>query len=318
MRLFLVWWLPTLLLLYAFASILPDRQADFWGRLTIVSAASHVIVVLGLILYYQSSIADRFEELIENCRHILRGEPLPLQASAKRDELSLLDDLIRGLADKWSKEARTMQFDIEFKAIEYERRRVAKELHDEILPGLSRLTRDIQSQGNSQSTEFLTNELHATVAAFRDLLGELHPVDLEEFGFVSSVNSLCRRYARLTGRFVCFIERVEDCPLSDLQQLCLYRAMQAVLRMFTNSENDILVVSCDRIGDNNVIIVRCVDKRVSSADWLSIEKQEFAAFESWCMMAGATAEIGTIQYRGFPCDLIVSVPVADTECEQTC
>lgn len=304
---------------FCFASILPERQCDFWSKLTIASAATHALVMLAMAVYYQSAVVARIDSLKATCRRILKGEPIAGAApTTSADELAELDLLIRELADKWSREARAMQFDVEFKAIEYERRRVAKELHDEILPGLSRLTRNIESRGSKHTSGKIVDALHSTVAAFRDLLGELHPVDLEEFGLVSSLHSLCRRYARLTGRLVCFIDQVEDFPLTELQELCLYRAMQAVLRMFTNSDNDILIISCDRIEVNNVIIIRCVDKRVSSADWLSVEKSEFAAFEAWCAMAEATTEIGTIQYRGFPCDLIVTIPGASAETDQSC
>lgn len=198
-----------------------------------------------------------------------------------------------------------MHLDLDIHAIERERRRVAKELHDEILPTLARLVRFVQSRNGPRE---LVDELHNTVAAIRDLLGELHPVDLEELGLVPALNNICNRYARLTGLCVVFIERVEECPLSQTQQLCLYRAMQAALRMFSNSENDILLVSYDRFGDSNVITVRCVDKRVSSAEWLSVDKPEFHAFQSWCGVAGAQIYINVQRQDDFPCDLVIVIP----------
>ncbi len=46
----------------------------------------------------------------------------------------------------WSDQARAHKYETEFKLIEQERRRVAKELHDEVLPHLSRLVRTLQSK----------------------------------------------------------------------------------------------------------------------------------------------------------------------------
>lgn len=203
-------------------------------------------------------------------------------------------------SDSW----RSRQFEFEFKAIECERRRVAKDLHDEILPSLVRLIRSIQKH---ERTGPLLDELHSTVAAFRDLLGELHPVELDEFGLVAALTNITSRHARLSGRFIGFIERDEECPLSELQQLAVFRAMQCVLRMFARSENDILIITYDRMATGCVIAVRCVDKRVSSARWLSAEQPEFVMFESWCALSGASAELGTSPAWGFPRDLLLSV-----------
>lgn len=205
-------------------------------------------------------------------------------------------------------EARLGQLYAELRAIEQERRRVAKELHDDVLPALARLIRSVQTQGDESSDRTaLVDSLHEAVAALRDLLGELHPVDLEELGLTPALNNICLRYARLTGLCVVFIERTEDCPLSELQQRCLYRAIQAALRMFSDSENDILIVTHDRLDDYNFVTVKCVDKRVSSADWISVDKSDFDEFEAWCTLAGAAVEIGAPRANGFPYDLIIAV-----------
>lgn len=204
-----------------------------------------------------------------------------------------------------------MPFDIEFRAREKERRRIAKELHDAILPALSRLTRCVQEHGSPNSVDFV-EMLHGTVAAFRDFLGELHPVDLEELGLVAALSNLCARYARLSGLCICFDERVEDYILDRRRQLALYRAMQLVLRLFVASDNDILIVACDQVQDRYVITARCVDKSVAWASWLSPENEGFEDFEDLLSLAGAQSELGTMQYRGFPFDLMISIPAGAT------
>ncbi len=234
-----------------------------------------------------------------------------------QDEYSAINAIIHGLGAQWSQNARAIKFNIEFKAIEDERRRVAKEIHDEVLPLLSRLIRSIQEREDGPSpvgsTRELVDKLHITVAAFRDQLAELHAVDLEEFGLNCALGNMCKRYSRFTGRTIVFSGDDEECTLNEHQQLCCYRAVQTVLRMFATSNNDILILSCSRVEDRTVITIKCVDKRVSSADWL-LESVEFSIFESWCTLAGAQQSFGVKTGEQFPYDVVISIaesPVAN-------
>lgn len=256
-------------------------------------------------------------------------EPTPGEESTtiqhSLDEYSALNALIQDRGAQWSKHARAIKFDVEFKVIEQERQRVAKELHDEILPLLARLIRSVQSNAThsagTQTSNFapptmlpitdesslLVDELHEAVAAFRDLLGELHAVDLVELGLIEALKNLCKRYSRFTGRSILFIEQTDECCLSEHQQLCLYRAIQATLRMFADCDNDILLIRYDRCESETIITARCVDKRVAASDWL-VENHNFDTFESWCRIAGAEVAIDALEYMGdqFPCDLVIS------------
>lgn len=232
-------------------------------------------------------------------------------ASPARDagetDKSAVNARIHDIGARWSAEARAIQFDFEFKAVEQERRRVAKELHDESLPLLARLIRAIQSESMLNANQ-LIDEIHQTISAFRDLLGELHPVDLEELGLVSALDNICNRYVRICGRFVLFFEQTEDCHLTQLQQLCLYRAMQSLLKMFAESQNDMLMINYNRVDGKSVITVRCADKLVSSAEWITSERADFDSFESWCALAGAKVQFDSFGLRDqFPNDIVIVV-----------
>ncbi|MBY0549303.1 MAG: hypothetical protein K2W95_18655 [Candidatus Obscuribacterales bacterium] len=309
-RLCILWSSIAVVILCTYPLILRSAGSNEpWVNLIIAGVASNTAITAAIIAH-QYRLEPQCRALVANARSMTvqrTREPHFITPWFKK-----VDAMVCELKEKWSKDARSLQFDVEFKATESEAKRVAKELHDEILPSLSRLARAVAGAQGHSSGELIA-EVQETIAAFRDLLGELHPVDLEELGLVASINNLCTRYARFTGRLICFSEQVEECPLGEFQQLCVYRALQAALRMFAASDNDILVVSCHRIGKNNVFIMRCVDRRVSSDGWLSPEKREFGSFESWCTMAGAHTEIGTINYAGFPCDLIMTIPMLETE-----
>jgi signal transduction histidine kinase len=165
--------------------------------------------------------------------------------------------------------------------IEEERRRVAKELHDEILPLIARLSRYVQAC-KDESLCTLLNILHKTIADFRDLLSELHPVDLEELGLLSALQTICTRYARQKGFCIIFVPLGDEENVDVLNALCLFRAVQCILKNFCSSQNDILVVTCD-LAESQSITFRCVDKRVESVDWLKpSDESEDSSFRAWC------------------------------------
>lgn len=195
----------------------------------------------------------------------------------------------------------------EFNALEFERKRIAKELHDEVLPTLARLARFMQSQSRFASSTHIANELFRAIAAIRDILAELHPVDLEELGLVAALHNICQRYTRLTGRCLVFIEKIEELELPERQQLYLYRAVQAALRMFCATENDILLLSCEQEDQEAVITIHCVDKQVRSSEWLQESKRDAEIFSSCCSMANARINTGTRMGGEFPLDLIIAV-----------
>jgi len=245
----------------------------------------------------------------------------------------------RHIGARWNAEARMIQFEFEFAAVEAERHRVAKELHDESLPLLARLIRSIQAQTGAASNPdlpgraasnvaesnaaasnsaassaaasscaALVDEVHQSISAFRDLLGELHPVDLEELGLLPAIDNICKRYMRRCGRLILFFEQAEECQVSRLQQLCVYRAIQALLKMFVESENDMLMIRYQRINEQSVITIRCADKLVSSAQWITAERADFDAFEAWCSLGGATVQLDSLGARDqFPNDLVISI-----------
>ena len=230
----------------------------------------------------------------------------------EKNEFSALNTLIQDRSKRWSNKARAIKFDIEFKSVEQERKRVAKEIHDEILPQLARLIRSIQSSELDNAVTALVEELHITVSAFRDLLADLHPVDLEELGLIASLQNICKRQARLHQRSINFVQQAEECNLSSIQQLYLYRAVQTALRLFTNSENDLLVATYRREKRRSMISLACIDKRVSSCHWMLVDSPEFEAFRTWCALAGAVIQFPTSDQGDLAYDLIIYVDEVQT------
>lgn len=270
-------------------------------------AATLAILALGWALASTELLTAKPAEAVLNS---LTGILLGIQTVVVVAAMYVLRDRAGQTSTTTEKPAAVLACDetLIFQIVEDERRRVSKELHDEILPALVRMIRSIQKQNSQGTTNNLVEALQATVAAFRDLLGELHPVDLDECGLVQALTNLCARYARMTGLLIVFKEKVEECPLPPDKQLAIYRAMQATLRMFGDSDNDILIVSFDRVAGESIVFARCIDKRVSSAHWLSDRSPHYLSFATCCRNAGASVSIGATEPGEFPCDLVISVP----------
>lgn len=212
--------------------------------------------------------------------------------------LTALSAKIAQRAKFWSDKARVFRFEMEFKLIEHERRRVAKELHDAVLPHLSRLVRTLQSNKADDGNEPVVEALHTLNVTLRDLLAELHPVDLEELGLSSAVQNLCQRYSRHYRTTIICREENEACCLSELQQLAIYRALQLALKYLAETmrdETNLLVRYQCTNGQVRLGLGLGLDSKASIAKTIlhNMPEPELDAFFSWCSLANAELQFTT-------------------------
>ncbi len=122
-------------------------------------------------------------------------------------------------------------------AQERERRRLARELHDEtgqaltsILLGLRSLERTVD--GNTAAQDALTELRDLAVGTLRDvrlLAVELRPKALDDFGLVAALEHLTDNFSAQSGMTVTFASRVGDEHFSDEVAVSLYRFVQEAL-----------------------------------------------------------------------------------------
>lgn len=235
--------------------------------------------------------------------HQLNASSLRIDASAIGDtsavgEIVRLSELIRERSISWANQARALKFEMEFQAVEQERKRIAKELHDEALPLLARLQRTI-SQSSEKTAEqgylpdSLSFELHKVTQSLRDLLGELHPVDLQELGLVAALDGLCQRYSRSGCSQLAFRSRLDDCPLSELQQLSIYRAIQLVLKAVSKVNDGRLQVFYEQNHGKIYLSISSQTESLSIARFFlhDLEEPAIDSFFAWCSIAGAQVEL---------------------------
>ena len=119
---------------------------------------------------------------------------------------------------------------------ELERRRLARELHDEtgqaltsILLGLKALEERSKDPASRAATEELRELVVSTLQDVRRLAVELRPSALDDFGLVAALERLAASFAEQTGISVDFQTALADERLPEEVETALYRIVQESL-----------------------------------------------------------------------------------------
>jgi signal transduction histidine kinase len=119
---------------------------------------------------------------------------------------------------------------------ELERRRLARELHDEtgqaltsILLGLKALEERSKDPASRAATEELRELVVSTLQDVRRLAVELRPSALDDFGLVAALERLAESFAEQTGISVDFQTALADERLPEEVETALYRIVQESL-----------------------------------------------------------------------------------------
>jgi two-component system, NarL family, sensor kinase len=153
-------------------------------------------------------------------RHIGLSEPL-IEAKAANSEVIQLRSLTAHL----------------FTVQESERRRISREIHDDLIQRLGVLEIQLETMKRTPAGEGRRNSelesLRASVAELTEDLHricyDLHPVLLDSLGLAAAVQFLCEECTRMRGIQVKFLHH--DVPkVPENVSLCLYRVVQESLQ----------------------------------------------------------------------------------------
>lgn len=146
---------------------------------------------------------------------------------------------------------------------ERERRRIAKDIHDETLPEMARLKRLADSSASLSENEVredICKRLDATMMDLRRVVDDLHPIILDNFGLNSALKSLVDRFSRHTkikAEYNCSVENLDE-DLDELQGLTVYRIVQEALNNIEkHSQATSAVIRLERRNGN--ILVQVID-----------------------------------------------------------
>jgi two-component system, NarL family, sensor histidine kinase UhpB len=121
-------------------------------------------------------------------------------------------------------------------AREEERRRIARELHDELGQQLTALKMELTSlaaqplpAGPHQRIAALCGMVDQTVASVRRIATDLRPLMLDDLGLIAAIEWLARESARRLGIDITLSLGDADPPISDAATIALYRMVQEAL-----------------------------------------------------------------------------------------
>ena len=122
-------------------------------------------------------------------------------------------------------------------AQESERKRIARELHDDFGQNLALLSveMDILQQSPLKSREQLAEYIETMAArvkqlssSIHELSHQLHPIKLEQLGLLTALGSLCKELSRVHGLTIPFSHNGLP-TLTQETSLCIYRVAQEAL-----------------------------------------------------------------------------------------
>ena len=128
--------------------------------------------------------------------------------------------------------SRKLAMDLQVQA-EQERKRIAKDLHDEALPALARVMRlaDQLQEAHAESTipGEIRSQLESTVAEMRRVINDLHPALLENLGLAPALQYLSNALGDSSAIQVQFHDESAKLSLPPFKALCVYRIAQEAL-----------------------------------------------------------------------------------------
>ena len=220
-------------------------------------------------------------------------------------DLAAFSALLRSKSLNWSQQARALKYELECKPVEQERRRVASEVHDEVLPLLARLARSVSHSGSS--AQMLVRAVHGVVDKIRDLLGELHPLDLDELGLTAAISNLCARYTRAYRVRIIYKDDGDEMVLAAMQQVAIYRALQILLRMFARNDSGTLTVICEssRTDYKIRLFLRDCEHSVVRSLIGALTEPDLDEFAGWCNIAQIQV---LLVASSTPHSVVISIP----------
>jgi PAS domain S-box-containing protein len=141
---------------------------------------------------------------------------------------------------------------------ENERKRISRELHDDIGQRLSLAASEVallasqhseSSPGSANRLDALRDELDGLCSDIHELSHDLHSYKLQHLGLKSALKDLCRKISQPRFRVDLYAEDFEE-PASKDVALCLYRVAQESLKnAFKHAHTPIVAVTVTKLDN---------------------------------------------------------------------
>jgi len=193
-------------------------------------------------------------------------------------------------------------------AQEGERKRVARELHDEVGQSLTAIALRAERAAatpseQEQALAEIAHSLHHSLEDVHRIGRELRPEALDDLGLVNALIALCSRVDRHTGIRVQRDLDWDIPPLSAEQELVIYRvAQEGLTNALRHAQADVVTMSLKHSGDRTILTVS--DDGCGLPE--SVAEGGLAGMRERAMLIGADLEVRSGRNRGTAIALTVS------------
>jgi PAS domain S-box-containing protein len=209
------------------------------------------------------------------------------------------------------------------KALEAERRRTARELHDELGQSLTALKMDLESVRSAlppgqpdlaQRTQAMHALLDSTIAATRRIAADLRPLMLDDLGLAAALDWLTHNFSKHTGIATDLVIDDSVAQVPEPIASALYRITQESLTNVAKyAQATMAEIRLERDGDWVQLLVRDNGRGIEAAD-----QDKRGAFgllgirERVSLLGGEVAIKGE---RGQGSELVARIPLAAADAE---
>ncbi len=208
-----------------------------------------LLLVMVIISSGTSRVTEPIQDLVAQAQQLSQGEFVGNVGGGAIDEMRALSDAFNTMADRLARYRSGLQSYVAAitQSQEEERKRIARELHDDTVQSLIALGRRLELLGQSLENPMdaakqiyqLEQMLSQTVAEVRQFSRDLRPLLLEDLGLEAAIRQMLREMERrdLLSASLTIAGEVPAGGLDDELEVTLYRIAQEALNNIRKHAN---------------------------------------------------------------------------------